>query len=60
MLDHEIEEMLSDCKEARSARNSPFSPWEKKFIESVDEQYEEKKRLSPKQIETLEEIWEKI
>lgn len=56
----DIETMLDDCNEAKTARNSPFTPWEKEFIESVSEQFDERHTLSDKQTETLENIWNKI
>lgn len=55
-----ISRIINDCNEAKNARNSPFSSWDKEFLESIEEQWTEKKWLSPKQIETLEDIWDKI
>ena len=37
-----------------------FNKWEQDFIDSICEQYEERKSLSKKQIEIAETLWERI
>lgn len=54
------EEMLQDCQEAASCSNTPLSKWEQDFIDSITEQYEERRSLSSKQVEVLKRIWDKI
>lgn len=48
--------MVEDCEN----RESMLSEWEAGFIESVGNQLAEQQRISPKQIETLEKIWDKV
>ena len=48
--------MIEDCEE----REGRLSDWERNFISSLREQIGEgDKSLSPKQIETLSNVWEK-
>lgn len=49
----EIRQMIIDCKN----RKSKMSDWEYKFIFSLNENIKE---LSYKQIERIEEIWDKV
>lgn len=56
----QIERALDECHDALSASNCPFNEWEKEFIESVKEQYDDSESLSQKQQDTLERIWGKI
>lgn len=56
----EIQQMLEDCNEARTCSNSPFSPWEKEFIESVTDQFDQRGSLSPKQLDILGGLWDKV
>ena len=50
----EIESMIDDCFK----RDDKLTDWEGKFIDSISKI--ETKNLSPKQIERLEIIWERI
>lgn len=52
--------MIEDCISASTARNTPFNDWEIKFIESIHEQWARKRSLSPKQEQTLRDMWDKI
>ncbi len=56
----QIENILEDCNEARSCSNSPFNKWEEDFIDSINEQFDEKRRLTSRQVESLKNIWDKI
>ena len=56
----QIQKMLTDCEEAQTTRNNPFSEWEHEFLESVFEQFHNKKFLTIAQASKLEQIWEKI
>lgn len=56
----DIEMRLRDCEEAMRARNNTFSPWERDFLKSIQEQFESKKFLSAKQVDILDKCWEKI
>ena len=47
--------MVEDCEK----RESRLTEWEQGFIDSVRNQLEREKPLSPNQIETLEQIWER-
>lgn len=47
-------EMIEDCE----ARESRLTEWECKFIDSIRNQIEEGRKLSPNQEETLNRIWE--
>lgn len=37
-----------------------LTPWEREFLESVQEQWEDRQWLSERQGEVLERIWEKL
>lgn len=50
-----ITTMIADC-EAREAR---LNDWERNFIDSISKQHAEG-RLTSKQFETLERVWEKV
>lgn len=60
MINEEIEAALEDCETAMSASNCPFTQWEKEFIESIGEQFDERGGLTTKQEQILEKIWDKI
>lgn len=47
-------EMIEDCE----ARESRLTEWECKFIDSIRNQIDEGRKLSPNQEETLNRIWE--
>jgi hypothetical protein len=52
------EEYLVAC--LREERNDPrFSDWEKQFIASLAKQVDQRRKLSDRQKEILERIWEK-
>jgi len=51
----EYQTMINDCKK----RESRLSDWDTGFIDSVSKQLERNKPLSKKQIEKLEQIWER-
>ncbi len=50
----DAEAMLEDCQK----RESKLNEWERGFIQSISEIDIE--NISPKQYETLENIWEKV
>ena len=56
----QVEDALEDCQSALRASNCPFSSWEREFIESVVEQWEERQHLTSRQREVLAEIWDKV
>lgn len=47
--------LLDDCEK----RSDRLSDWECQFVDSLQRQLVAGKRPSPKQIETLDNIWEK-
>ena len=47
--------LVEDCED----RQSLLSEWEADFIASIRDQLEEGRRLSPKQEDKLDSIWEK-
>lgn len=49
-------EMIEDCE----ARESRMTEWEVGFIDSIRNQIENGKRLSTKQEEKLDRIWESV
>jgi hypothetical protein len=51
----EYMQLVEDC-ENRSER---LTAWELQFIDSIRRWLEEGKRPTPKQVETLDEVWEK-
>jgi len=52
---NEYFKMINDCEQ----RESRLSEWDCNFIESIRDRLEQEKSLSSKQIEKLDEIWEK-
>jgi len=54
----EIEEMIADCKKAIESDCDDFTEWERGFISDVEER-NYTGHLSERQIEKLEQIWEK-
>lgn len=48
--------LLDDC-EKRSER---LTEWEATFVDSLQRQIAEGRRPSPKQVETLDALWEKV
>lgn len=51
----EVEQMLKDCE----ARESRLTDFERGFIDSAQKRVDDGKGLTPTQVQTLEEIWEK-
>ena len=51
----EYVQQIDDCE----ARESRLTDWERGFLESLRECLEEGKRPSPRQVETLDNIWNK-
>lgn len=47
--------LIEDCEE----RCERLTSWEANFIDSIKDQLAEDRGLSPRQVETLESIWEK-
>lgn len=49
-------QMIADCE----ARDSRLSDWERGFIDSISHLVESGVRLTEKQAQTLETIWEQV
>lgn len=60
MESDDIERALEDCESAMSASNCPFTAWEREFVESLVEQWDEKQHLTGRQRDVLAEIWDKV
>ena len=52
----EYAQMIADCEK----RESKLSDWERGFIDSLEQQISNGKAPSRKQIERLDEIWERV
>lgn len=52
----EHQQMVKDCEK----RESKLTDWERGFIDSISKQMAEGRRLSVKQSETLDDIWERV
>jgi hypothetical protein len=52
----EYKTMIEDCEN----RSTKLSDWEHDFIQSLGEQLDNGKTPSPKQIEKLNSIWERV
>lgn len=48
--------LLADCEQ----RSDKLSDWECGFIDSLQHQIADGRRPSPKQVETLDSIWERV
>lgn len=48
--------LISDCE----TRDKRMTDWEKEFIASLRRQLEEGRRPSPKQVDVLDRVWEKV
>lgn len=48
-------QQIADCE----ARESRLTEWDGQFLDSIKHQLEAGKGLSPKQIEKLDEIWDR-
>lgn len=49
-------QMIDDCEK----RESRLTEWERSFIDSIRNQIDHGRGPSPKQIETLDTIWERV
>lgn len=47
--------LIEDCE----AREEHLSDWERSFIDSIKTQLADGRRLSPKQTDTLDGVWER-
>ncbi len=57
MSEHdEHQQMVTDCVN----RESKLTDWERTFIDSLADQMAKGRRLSEKQAERLDEIWERV
>lgn len=52
----EHQQMVKDCE----SRESKLTEWERGFIDSISKQLADGRRLSEKQAERLDEIWERV
>lgn len=48
-------QLIDDCEK----RDSKLSAWDADFLASIRERIEQRRELTPKQSEKLDEIWEK-
>ncbi len=55
-----VQTMINDCVSVMNCNNTMFSKFEENFVESIEEFFNERNYLTPKQIEILEQIWGKI
>lgn len=55
MLMTDAQAMLEDCLN----RESKLNDWEKGFVQSLTE-LDDVKKMSPRQYETLEKIWDRV
>jgi len=56
----QTEQALEECKSVFNASNCPFSEYEMEFIDSVEDQFLTRGRLTERQCEKLQKIWDKI
>lgn len=49
-------QMVEDCEQ----RESKLTDWERSFIDSLSKQLADGRRLTEKQAEQLDEIWERV
>ena len=52
----EIIAMINDCAE----REGKLTDWEREFISSIHDQIDNGRKLSDRQIEILDEAWERV
>lgn len=52
----EYARMLEDCEK----RESQLSEWEASFVDSLSDQISRGRQPTPKQIEKLDDIWERV
>lgn len=55
-MDDEIKTMIEDIKK----REEKLTTWEHDFIVSIETWYDANKALSPKQLNRLNAIWDKV
>lgn len=48
--------MIEDCQN----REEKLSDWEREFIDSIETQMARGQSLTPKQVDVLDRIWEKV
>ena len=53
--DKEYRQLIEDCRK----RDENLSAWEADFLDSIESRLDEKQYLTPRQVETLDNIWEK-
>jgi hypothetical protein len=53
-------ELLEECEAAAEILECNLTNWEREFLESVREQYDDRGRLTARQEEILQQIHEKI
>ncbi len=51
----EYQQQIADCRK----RDDKISAWEADFLDSLETRLDENKYPTPKQVETLDNIWEK-
>jgi hypothetical protein len=51
----EYHQQIADCRK----RERLLSAWDADFLDSIENRLNENRTLSPKQVEKLDEIWEK-
>ena len=51
----EYRTMIADCRK----RDKTLSAWDADFLDSIESRLDDRKPLSAKQIECLDEIWER-
>lgn len=51
----EYQQMIQDCVQ----RESRLNEWEQGFVDSISRRLDDEKPLTPKQTETLDDIWER-
>ena len=52
----EHQQMIADCE----SRESKLTDWERTFVDSLADQLADGRRLSEKQAETLDRIWDRV
>lgn len=55
-MSEDISQMIEDCEN----RSEKLSDWETKFIDSLSHQVAKGKEVTPKQLDRLELIWNRV
>lgn len=55
LVDFAVATLLDDCEK----REERLTDWERSFVDSLRRQIEDGRRPSPKQIEALDNVWER-